>query len=67
MKLGSPVKNRRVNRQYWNPFKDRKWPAYCVVIPAKSVDSIVEGVDFYNELIYNMNDRCSSMVIPSKI
>jgi hypothetical protein len=35
-------KNRRVNRQYWELFKDRKWPAYRVVKPGKGVDSIVE-------------------------
>lgn len=35
-------RNRGVNRKYWEAFKDRKWPAYRVVTPAKGVDSIVE-------------------------
>ena len=35
-------RNRSVNRKYWETFKDRKWPAYRVVTPAKGVDSIVE-------------------------
>lgn len=35
-------RNRRVNRQYWGLFKDRKWPAYRLVKPSKGVDSIVE-------------------------
>ncbi len=35
-------RNRKVNRHYWELFKDRKWPAYRVVTPAKGVDSIVE-------------------------
>ncbi|WP_287373673.1 hypothetical protein [Prosthecochloris sp.] len=35
-------RNRDVNRKYWETFKDRKWPAYRVVTPAKGVDSIVE-------------------------
>ena len=35
-------RNRSVNRKYWELFKDRKWPAYRVVTPAKGVDSIVE-------------------------
>jgi len=35
-------RNRRVNRQYWELLKDRKWPAYRVVTSAKDVDSIIE-------------------------
>lgn len=34
--------NRKVQRQYWNLFKDSQWPAYRVVTPAKGIDSILE-------------------------
>ena len=35
-------RNRKINRQYWELFKDKEWPAYRVVKPGKGVDSIVE-------------------------
>jgi hypothetical protein len=35
-------RNRRVNRHYWELFKDRKWPTYRVATPAKGIDSIIE-------------------------
>ncbi len=35
-------KNRKVNRQYWELLKDRKWSEYRIVTPAKGVDSIIE-------------------------
>jgi hypothetical protein len=35
-------RNRKINRHYWELFKDRKWPAYRVVTPAKGIDSIIE-------------------------
>jgi hypothetical protein len=34
--------NRRIQRQYWELFKDGQWPAYRVVTPAKGIDSILE-------------------------
>ncbi len=34
--------NRRVQRQYWELFKDTMWTDYRVVTPAAGVDSIVE-------------------------
>jgi hypothetical protein len=34
--------NRKVQRQYWELFKDSQWPEYRVVTPAKGIDSIVE-------------------------
>ena len=34
--------NRKVQRQYWELFKDSKWPEYRVVTPAKGIDSILE-------------------------
>ena len=35
-------RNRSVNRQYWELFKDQKLSKYRIVTPAKGVDSIVE-------------------------
>lgn len=35
-------RNRKVQRQYWELFKDSQWPAYRVVTPAKGIDSILE-------------------------
>lgn len=34
--------NRKVQREYWELFKDSQWPAYRVVAPAPGIDSIVE-------------------------
>ena len=34
--------NRKVQRQYWELFRDSQWPEYRVVTPARGVDSIVE-------------------------
>ena len=34
--------NRKVQRQYWELFKDNRWPGYRVVTPAKGIDSILE-------------------------
>jgi hypothetical protein len=41
--------NRKVQRQYWELFKDSRWPEYRVVTPAKGIDSILEcdlAIDF---------------------
>ena len=41
--------NRKVQRQYWELFKDSQWPEYRVVTPAKGIDSILEcdlAIDF---------------------
>jgi hypothetical protein len=35
-------RNRKVNQQYWELFKDREWPTYRVVTPATGVDAILE-------------------------
>jgi hypothetical protein len=34
--------NRKVQRQYWELFKDGQWPEYRVVTPATGIDSILE-------------------------
>jgi hypothetical protein len=35
-------RNRKVNRQYWELFRNSQWTAYRVVTPAPGVDAIVE-------------------------
>ncbi len=36
------ARNRKVQRQYWELFKQRNWGAYRVVAPAAGIDSILE-------------------------
>ncbi len=36
------ARNRKVQRQYWQLFKESRWPEYRVVEPAEGVDAIVE-------------------------
>jgi hypothetical protein len=35
-------RNRKVQRKYWELFRDSRWTEYRVVTPAKGVDSIIE-------------------------
>jgi hypothetical protein len=34
--------NRKIQRQYWELFRDSQWAEYRVVTPAKGIDSIIE-------------------------
>lgn len=36
------ARNRKVQRQWWEAFKDSHWPAYRIVAPTSGIDSIVE-------------------------
>ena len=36
------ARNRTVQRQYWELFRDSQWTAYRVVAPSSGIDSIVE-------------------------
>ena len=36
------ARNRKVQRKYWEIFKDSLWPGYRVVAPAVGIDSIIE-------------------------
>jgi hypothetical protein len=36
------ARNRKVQRQYWELFKDSHWAEYRVVTPAGGIDSIIE-------------------------
>jgi hypothetical protein len=46
--------NRKVQRQYWELFKNNQWPEYRVVTPAKGIDSILE-CDLSTD--FDLNDR----------
>jgi hypothetical protein len=35
-------RNRKIQRQYWEAFKDSRWDEYRVVAPAGGIDSILE-------------------------
>jgi hypothetical protein len=54
-------RNRKINRQYWELLKDRKWPAYRVVTPAKGVDSILE-CDHANGIDLSDTDALTSAI-----
>jgi hypothetical protein len=36
------ARNRKIQRQYWELFKDRHWEEYRLVAPAAGIDSILE-------------------------
>ncbi len=36
------ARNRKLQRQYWDLFRNSPWPSYRVVAPAQGVDSIIE-------------------------
>ncbi len=36
------ARNRKIQRQYWELFKDSQWAEYRVVTPAEGIDSIIE-------------------------
>ncbi len=38
------ARNRKVQRQYWELFKDSRWARYRVVPPASGIDAIVECI-----------------------
>jgi hypothetical protein len=35
-------RNRKVQQQYWELFRDSQWPKYRVITPGRGVDSIIE-------------------------
>ena len=47
------ARNRKIQQQYWELFKDSKWAEYRVVSPAGGIDSIVECVLAQD---FNMDD-----------
>ena len=55
------ARNRTVQRQYWELFKDRNWPAYRVVAPAAGIDSILE-CDLINDFDLGSPDILTSTI-----
>lgn len=53
--------NRKVQRQYWELFRDSQWPDYRVVKPASGVDSIVE-CDLAMNFDFNDPDTLTSRI-----
>ena len=35
-------RNRKVQQQYWELFRDSQWPKYRVITPGRGVDSVIE-------------------------
>lgn len=53
--------NRRVQREYWELFRDSQWPQYRVVTPATGIDSIVE-VDLAEDFDLSDPDALTSKI-----
>jgi len=53
--------NRKVQRQYWELFKDSPWPGYRVVTPAKGVDSLLE-CDLATDFDLNDSDALTASI-----
>jgi len=53
--------NRKVQRQYWELFRDSQWPEYRVVTPARGIDSIVE-CDLAKEFDFGDPDALTSRI-----
>lgn len=54
-------RNRQVQRQYWELFRDSQWPEYRVVMPAKGIDSIVE-CDLARDFDLSASDALTSSI-----
>jgi hypothetical protein len=55
------ARNRKVQRQYWEIFKDSHWAEYRVVKPAVGVDSIIE-CDLAKDIDFGDPDALSSRI-----
>jgi hypothetical protein len=55
-------RNRKVQRKYWELFKDFQWPQYRVVTPAAGIDSIVE-CDLVTEFDLSAPDTMTSRIV----
>lgn len=53
--------NRKVQRQYWELFRDSKWADYRVVPPASGIDSIIE-CDLAKDFDLNDPHALTSMI-----
>jgi hypothetical protein len=53
--------NRKVQRQYWELFRDSQWPEYRVVTPARGIDSIIE-CDLAKDFDFSDPDSLTSKI-----
>jgi hypothetical protein len=60
------ARNRKVQRQYWELFKDSAWAEYRVVAPAAGIDSILE-CDLAEEFDLNQPDTLTSGIEKSTV
>ena len=54
-------RNRKVQRQYCELFRDSRWPKYRVITPAKGIDSIVE-CDLAKDFDFSSPDALTSNI-----
>lgn len=54
-------RNRKIQRKYWDLFKDSQWSQYRVTTPATGIDSIVE-CDLAKEFDLNHPDTLTSRI-----
>ena len=55
------ARNRKVQRQYWELFKDMSWSGYRVIQPASGIDSILE-CDLATEVDFNDMDALTTRI-----
>lgn len=55
------ARNRKVQRQYWEIFRDSHWAGYRVVVPASGVDSIIE-YDLATDFDFGDTDGLTSRI-----
>ena len=53
--------NRKVQRQYWELFRDRQWAKYRVIRPASGIDSILE-CDLATDVDFSDADALTSKI-----
>jgi hypothetical protein len=55
------ARNRKIQREYWELFKDSHWDEYRVVAPAEGIDSIIER-DLAKEFDISDSDALSASI-----
>ena len=53
--------NRKLQRQYWELFRDSQWPKYRVVTPGRGIDSIIE-CDLAKDFDFSDPDALTSSI-----
>lgn len=63
------ARNRKIQRQYWEHFRDHDWEKYHVVAPGKGIDAIVEcdladhfDIDHLDELTSKIDDGATAFL-----